>query len=396
VSLQAIDGGLDSGVRLVDDATGKVLVQLGLPEASRSDHIAISPDGTQVIHQSRDYPYVYAWDLRTLRRHLDELRLDWAAPAFPEAPSSLPEPLSVQLVGVELTDPHVGPERDRQKNVLALFLNPFDADVHLHLGRQLMETGPPESAFAHLTAALTFDPNLDEACLPRAQAAFLLHRWSEAAADATRYLERHADEHGPRLLRARTYQMAGRFQEAVDDYTALIAHYAFDPQLYEFRAICLDALGDTDRARADHEKAVALVPPDSVILDNYAWWLVTGPAFQRDPAWALKLIEARVKRYPPDGPLLQDTLGVAQYRNGHYAEALQTLEKCLALAKDEVYAHDLFFLAMCHARLGAPVKARERFDQAVDWCDEQDDLSASDRRELNAFRAEAETALGLR
>jgi WD40 repeat protein len=77
----------DEAVDLVDAATGKTLVQLGLPEQSRTGFATFSPDGTQLVLQSGDYHVVYVWDLRALRRHLADLSLDWDAPPYPPAPA---------------------------------------------------------------------------------------------------------------------------------------------------------------------------------------------------------------------------------------------------------------------------------------------------------------------
>jgi tetratricopeptide (TPR) repeat protein len=91
-------------VDLVETATGKTLVQLGLPEQSRTGGGTFSPDGTQLIQQSLDYFYVYAWDLRTLRRHLADLKLDWAAPPYPPAPEGGRRPPPV-LINLQPGDP---------------------------------------------------------------------------------------------------------------------------------------------------------------------------------------------------------------------------------------------------------------------------------------------------
>jgi WD40 repeat protein len=106
VQLFSPDGALFVGqsnaevVDLVNTGTGKTLVQLGLPEQSRTAHGVFSPDGSQLIQQSFDYFYVYAWDLRALRRHLTDLGLDWHAPPYPPAPEGerrLPPVLTVLL-----------------------------------------------------------------------------------------------------------------------------------------------------------------------------------------------------------------------------------------------------------------------------------------------------------
>jgi uncharacterized protein HemY len=121
---------------------------------------------------------------------------------------------------------------------------------------------------------------------------------------------------------------------------------------------------------------------------------VTGPVAQRDPARALTLIEKAIK-LQPENALFLNTLGVVQYRNGQYKDAVATLEKSLAAGKGQSDAFDLFFLAMCHQQLGDPAKAKGCYDRAVDWCDKHKQLSPQQRQELEGFRAEAEAALRL-
>jgi WD40 repeat protein len=129
-------------------------------------------------------------------------------------------------------------------------------------------------------------------------------------------------------------------------------------------------------------------------LNDEAWRLVTDPAEQRDPARALRLIQKAVKHEPVEATLW-NTLGVALYRNGQYREAVAALEKSLAAGKGQSDAFDLFFLAMCHAKLGDAAKAKDCYERAVNWFEAQKSLPAHQVEELKAFRTEAaETILG--
>jgi Flp pilus assembly protein TadD len=184
----------------------------------------------------------------------------------------------------------------------------------------------------------------------------------------------------------------GQHAEAVADFTALLARYPCAARLYELRAASQQALGKADLARADHERARKLGVRNPVALNNEAWWLATGPQRQRDPVRALKLIRQAVELAPNDTTFL-NTLGVVQYRNGQFREAVCTLEKSLAAGRGRHDGFDLFFLAMCHARLGEPAQARDCFDRAVKWVEARRDLAEGHVEELKAFRAEAEAAL---
>ena len=127
-------------------------------------------------------------------------------------------------------------------------------------------------------------------------------------------------------------------------------------------------------------------------LDNLAWSLVTVLASQRDPVRALKLIQEAVKQQPENAVFL-NTLGVVRYRNGQYAQAVAALEKSLAAGTGQSDAADLFFVSMCHTRLGDRDKAKDCFDRAVKWTAAQKNLPAQHFEQLKAFRAEAEAEL---
>jgi WD40 repeat protein/serine/threonine protein kinase/tetratricopeptide (TPR) repeat protein len=141
----------------------------------------------------------------------------------------------------------------------------------------------------------------------------------------------------------------------------------------------------------DLRHAAAIDPKHAMANNNLAWLLVTGPKELRNVKEALTHARAAVAR--DDQQMYVNTLGVALYRNELYSEAVPILEKSLAAGRGQTDGFDLFFLAMCHARLGDPTKARDCFDRAVKWVDGQKNLPATWAEELKSFRAEAEESL---
>jgi uncharacterized protein HemY len=88
---------------------------------------------------------------------------------------------------------------------------------------------------------------------------------------------------------------------------------------------------------------------------------------------------------PPDGlGHCWSTLGVALYRAGEWKAASEALSKSMELSKGGD-ATDWFFLAMTHWQLADKSEARNWYDKAVSWMDQND----KDNEELRRFRDEA-------
>jgi hypothetical protein len=92
-----------------------------------------------------------------------------------------------------------------------------------------------------------------------------------------------------------------------------------------------------------------------------------------------------------------NTLGVALYRSGQFAEAGPVLERSLDAGKGQTDAFDLFFLAMCHHRLGDAARAKDCLECGRRWFQtRKDKLPAAWVEELSAFQAEADAVLAER
>ncbi len=68
-------------IRLVETETGRTLARLESPDPSVGWPV-FSPDGSRLVVTTLAGPAVHVWDLRTIRRQLRAMGLDWDAPAY--------------------------------------------------------------------------------------------------------------------------------------------------------------------------------------------------------------------------------------------------------------------------------------------------------------------------
>jgi serine/threonine protein kinase/WD40 repeat protein/Tfp pilus assembly protein PilF len=144
-----------------------------------------------------------------------------------------------------------------------------------------------------------------------------------------------------------------------------------------------------DRALTALRQAVRADPMHARAHNSLAWRLLVGPEKLRNPEEALRMARKAVELAPGDF-MFVNTLGLALYRSGRFAEAVPVLAQSLRMGKGQADAFDLFFLAMCHHRLGDAAKAKECYDRAARWFQEDATrLSPTWVEELRAFQAEA-------
>ncbi|HEX5220920.1 MAG TPA: serine/threonine-protein kinase [Verrucomicrobiae bacterium] len=92
-------------LHLKEVSTGRTVAQLEDPFRDRSDAMAFSPDGTQLVVVSTYAAAVHVWDLRAIRARLKAMGLDWDWPEFPPrketGASSVSRPLKVTVLSGE-------------------------------------------------------------------------------------------------------------------------------------------------------------------------------------------------------------------------------------------------------------------------------------------------------
>jgi tetratricopeptide (TPR) repeat protein len=143
--------------------------------------------------------------------------------------------------------------------------------------------------------------------------------------------------------------------------------------------------GQFDKAITAFREALRLQPDDSRRMNDLAWHLATCPQIQlRDVAEATRLATKTVELSPKEGTVW-NTLGVVHYRCNRWKEAVDALEKSIALFAGKNEAFNTFFLAMAHWQLGNKAEARLWFDKGVAWAN----MHEPKNDELRRFRTEA-------
>jgi WD40 repeat protein len=131
---------------------------------------------------------------------------------------------------------------------------------------------------------------------------------------------------------------------------------------------------------------------EPTLLNQVSWATVKRPGRPAEEyRRALRQAGVAVAMEPDNGAHL-NTLGVAQYRSGKYAEALETLTRAeqLNTQAGDVFPSDDIFRAMAHYQLGHPEEARTLLTRARELLN---DPRRPTTEEDRGFLAEAEALL---
>jgi tetratricopeptide (TPR) repeat protein len=168
--------------------------------------------------------------------------------------------------------------------------------------------------------------------------------------------------------------LAGEFSDADHFSDLAIARDGLSRALAESGRTA-EAIGEREIAlqiwrilAADHPKNDDYRDRRANTLNDLAWLLATDPdPTLRDPARALSLAEEAV-RSSSDHDASWNTLGVARYRAGDWAGAIEALERSVISAPGgSGTAFDHYFLAMAWFQLQHEDQAREWLERGVAW-----------------------------
>jgi tetratricopeptide (TPR) repeat protein len=298
---------------------------------------------------------VDVWDLRLIGERLRQRGLQQGWPRI--APSGPPgKPLRVTI------DRPEPPEAALLRLTLTLFERPFDAEARYQRGLILCNGTPGQQQLAHADLTLAI-------------------------------MQAHKNSAEAHHRRGRLEERAGRWKEAVDDYTAALAGLPGERgNLLCCRGRCRILLRQYDGVADDLEEALPLgcaseaerARANRDLAHAYLWGARKAPA----AAEVVKLARRAVDRYPASGGFWV-TLGLAHYRAGQWDEGVKAIEESLRQADHPTRGLGLLVLAACHRKRNDEGKAKEALARAERWAKDAKALVGGAREEFDRFLPEA-------
>jgi serine/threonine protein kinase/WD40 repeat protein len=224
-------------LHLKEVATGRTVAKLEDPCGDRAHWQGFTPDGTQLVVMAKYASAIHIWDLRAIRRRLNDMNLDWDWPEFPPAPAETPSPvrLTIEVLPGDLVQSALTPEqravRDIERYRREVEANPNAAAACNAL------------AWAYLTAP--------EALRDVAAALPLAEKTVRLAPKPAVY----------RNTLGVAYYRSGRFREAVEVLRPNVEKEDDGAVAYDlyFLAMSHHCLGETARARVYYDWAIRWV-----------------------------------------------------------------------------------------------------------------------------------------
>jgi serine/threonine protein kinase/Flp pilus assembly protein TadD len=185
-------------------------------------------------------------------------------------------------------------------------------------------------------------------------------------------------------------------QSLVDEFPATPTHWLnLGVTRYMFSNVLVnlpqDARVQCELAMQAFQKTIELDPKNPDAHNMYARLLANCAVVElRNPTHAVEMAERALVLTPGD-PNIWNSLGIAQYRSGHWHEALISLEKSVKLRRGGT-ALDHFFVAMTHLRMGNRDQAMRSYQRAMDWLNS---TRRAKEAEYRRARLETEQQLGI-
>ena len=255
---------------------------------------------------------------------------------------------------------------------LSLYLDPNNALALLTLGDLYERINQNEQALDIYQDVPQTDPLRETADIEISQVLENLNRSDQALSHLRDVVDDHPYDEAALSALGNLQRAHDHYDQAVVSYTRAIAA-SKKPEsdnwpLYYFRGIAYERSKDWPKAEADFKHALQLFPDQPLVLNylGYSWvdkGINLGEAFP--------MLRKAVELRPTDGYIV-DSLGWAEYKLGHYQEAVTDLEKAIDLKPADPVINDHLGDAYWH--VGRKLEAHFQWNHARDMGADPSDL----------------------
>ena len=294
-----------------------------LRNKSKDYHGAIADADYVIAHGSRKDQLCDAYNLRGLA-YFDQEKFGRAIKNFQHAIAYDPQLAYSYLCGQaqQLQREH----RNAIDSFSVYLTYRPDSEMAWHArGYNRLMIGEYVAAINDLTKAIQLKPDFPYAYTDRGRCYFELKDYANAIADFTAAINLNGKEK-PFFWRALAYEATDKFQEAIDDYSALLREDPKRAHAYSGRAFRRWKLGDTEGALSDYNKAIELDPA----IYNAFCQRGRIHAELKQPRKALADFNEAVK-IAPDSGVVYMYRGDYLRDNGEYEKAMEDYKKGAAL-----------------------------------------------------------------
>ncbi len=280
-------------------------------------------------------------------------------------PAAAPTPAEVAAQGLRFAAIFLRSNPEARSQVVVYLrmaenLHPDD-DIAVHLGQTL--AAGPQQAEARLAFGRVGPGNPMRYAEAQVGIGVSFARENRPAeALAAFELARAASPGEPQILRLLTTQLnsLGRHEEAlaaIDDPGANAARA--QPEIREIRGLTLQELGRLDEAEAELWAALQAAPDNASLLNSLGYmWVDSGRRVEQGAEML-----ARAHAAEPENGNIQDSLGWAQFRQGQYDIAVETLEG--AVSKEPANAEINDHLGDAYWQVGRTREAQWQWNRVL-------------------------------
>ncbi len=272
---------------------------------------------------------------------------------------------------------------------IAICLKPDYAFAHTNLGLALQDQGKLDQAIAEYRTAMRLKPDDAAPHVGLGNALKDQGKLDQAVAEYQTAIRLKPDLSNAHNGLGWALNGQGKLDAAIAEYREAIRLKADSPWPHHNLGNALTQQGRIEEAIAEYRTAIRLKPDEGTAHNNLAVVLANHPdPRRREPAAALVHSNRAVELGPKQGNFF-GTLGLVEYRLGHWQPAQAAIERKMKLHRGGD-AYDWLILALVDAKQGRKDQARALFDKSLEWIKKHD---ARDP-DLRLFWSEAADLLG--